>query len=119
MGDGTMDFGKRLKYFRKQRRLSQEELASMIKVTRIIISNYERNVSQPKLEHIVSIARALDITTDVLLGTQTLSDDKWLMHQLYTTRDRLKSSKDNGDKSSALHFDFVIEYIEGMKNKKG
>ena len=47
-----MDVGKQIKKFRQDLKLSQEELASKIFVTRQTISNWENGVSQSYRYHI-------------------------------------------------------------------
>lgn len=117
-----MTFGDRLKYFRKQKQLSQGDLSKIVGISQTVISSYEQNKSKPKFEHIVPIAKALDITTDSLFGVPSLSDDEWLMHFLYTRRNSLRNSKNVYDRNIAFQFDFVINEIEleqkRMKNVK-
>lgn len=61
-------FSKRLKYMRKQRKLSQEELANKINTTKSTISNYENEYSTPSNPVLVDLADALNTSTDFLLG---------------------------------------------------
>lgn len=68
-------FSKRLKYMRKLRNLSQEELGKKINSTKGTISNYENEYSTPSNEVLKDLADVLDTTTDYLLGR---SDDPQL-----------------------------------------
>jgi repressor LexA len=52
---------------RKQRGLSQADLADLSGLTRRTINHYENHVSQPPLEKIEAIAEALNIKTSELL----------------------------------------------------
>nr|WP_253299510.1 helix-turn-helix domain-containing protein [Paenibacillus barcinonensis] len=57
---------------RKSKRLTQEELAVKINLTKAAVSNYENGHSTPSNETLVAIADALDVDTDYLLGRTEL-----------------------------------------------
>lgn len=61
-------FSKRLRYARKLRGYSQEELAKKINSTKSTISNYENDYSSPSNEILKDLADILLTTTDFLLG---------------------------------------------------
>lgn len=58
----------RLKYSRKNKGLTQSELANRIKTTKGTISNYENGYSTPSNEMLISLANALGVSVDYLLG---------------------------------------------------
>lgn len=58
----------RLRYVRKIRGLSQEELGKKINSTKSTISNYENEYSTPSNEVLKDLADVLNTTTDYLLG---------------------------------------------------
>jgi transcriptional regulator with XRE-family HTH domain len=64
----NMMIGKRIKELREQLGLTQEELAEKVGVTRSALANYESGLREPKGDILVRFARALDTTTDYLLG---------------------------------------------------
>ena len=59
--------GKRIKHYRTEKRLSQEELATEIHTTSVYISYIETGSRAPSLETLISIANALDVSADDLL----------------------------------------------------
>ena len=59
--------GDNIKKFRKEANLSQEALAEKIGVTRQSISLWENNRSQPSIEIVLLLSKALNKTTDELL----------------------------------------------------
>ena len=63
-----MDFSKRLAYLRKEAKLTQEQLGSIIGVGKTTISNYETAYSQPDPENIFKLADYFNVTIDYLLG---------------------------------------------------
>ena len=60
--------GDRVALWRKKRKLTQEELAVKINVTKAAVSNYENGHSTPSNETLVALADVLDVDTDYLLG---------------------------------------------------
>lgn len=58
----------RLRSKRKEKKLSQEELAKRVNTTKATISNYENGYSTPPNEMLIKLANELDVTTDWLLG---------------------------------------------------
>lgn len=80
LGLGEESFGQRLARFRRQRGLTQTELADKVGIVQPLISDYERGRLQLSAEMAVRFALALNVSSDELLG--------------------LKESKINGKKPS-------------------
>lgn len=62
------DFGTRLKELRKERGLTQEQLAERLLVAFQTVSKWENGVSNPDFSLIAPLAEALQVSTDELLG---------------------------------------------------
>ena len=60
--------GRRIRYFRKRRGLTQEELANLGELTQKHISNIECAHSIPTLQTFVKISNCLQVPPDLLLG---------------------------------------------------
>ena len=58
----------KIKQYRKDNNLTQEEFASKLFVTRNAVSKWENNNGYPNIETIKDIAKLLEITIDELLG---------------------------------------------------
>ena len=71
-----MDVGKQIKKFRQDLKLSQEELASKIFVTRQTISNWENAKTYPDIISIIKLSDLYQISLDELLK----GDDKMIEH---------------------------------------
>ncbi|MBN2193557.1 MAG: helix-turn-helix domain-containing protein [Polyangiaceae bacterium] len=69
-------FGQRLLDLRRQRGLTQVQLAEALGSTQRAISYYETVADYPPAEVIVELARVLEVPTDVLLGVTTPKDPK-------------------------------------------
>ena len=59
--------GKRIKRYRTDKKMSQEDLASKIGTVYKHVSNIETGAKAPSLELLVMIANALDVSADDLL----------------------------------------------------
>lgn len=74
-----------IRTFRKQRALTQEQLAEVLGVTVGAVYKWEARLSQPELSTIMELADFFDTSVDVLLGYE-LKDNR-----LRATAARLKS----------------------------
>ena len=65
--------GEKIRSLRKTHKISQEELAEKLGVSRQSISLWENGQTIPSMENIVAIANIFEISTDTLLKHETLS----------------------------------------------
>lgn len=83
-----MEFANRLHELRKQKGLSQEELANLLNVTRQTVSKWEAGDSTPDLEKLAALGEAFGVSLDMLvlgrvpvttkldeLGTRVMTND--------------------------------------------
>ena len=63
-----MDFGHRLKHFRTEKNMTQQELASVIGVTTVCVGNWERGARKPTMDMLIALSTALGISMDALVG---------------------------------------------------
>lgn len=72
--------GDRLKELRKGKNLSQQNLADMVGVSKSLICCYESGKRNPSLENIIAFIQIFGVTSDYLLGSDSLvkivSNDK-------------------------------------------
>ena len=67
-------FGANLRQIRKAEGLSQEDLMGISGVHRTLISEYERGIKEPRIEALLKLARAMNISTEdfwIGVGWQT------------------------------------------------
>lgn len=69
MVDIKKQFGEKIRQIRKQKKISQEELAFRAGLHRTYISDIERGTRNVSLKNIEKIAKALSITPDKLLSS--------------------------------------------------
>ncbi|MFD3019492.1 helix-turn-helix domain-containing protein, partial [Streptococcus agalactiae] len=62
------NFPQKLKELRKEKKLTQTELASKLNISQKSYSNWETGKSEPNLENVVKLAKLFKTTTDFLLG---------------------------------------------------
>jgi len=67
---GPTSFGERLHNIRKARGFTQVQLAEAARTTQRAISYYETEVGFPPAPAVIGLAKALDVTTDELLGVK-------------------------------------------------
>ncbi|MFR1944193.1 MAG: helix-turn-helix domain-containing protein [Faecalimonas umbilicata] len=61
--------GDQIKKYRKEKKMSQEELAIPLNVVRQTVSKWENNLSVPDAELLIRLAEVLGISVAELLGT--------------------------------------------------
>lgn len=57
-----MNIGRNILYFRQQQGLTQQQLADVLGINKMAISNYEKGKRQPNIETVKAICKALDIS---------------------------------------------------------
>ncbi len=66
-----MNFAENLRTLRKQRGLSQEELAGIMDVSRQAVSKWEQGEGYPEVEKLLLLSGTLGVSLDSLMGMQT------------------------------------------------
>ena len=62
-----MDFGKQIRQIRKDAKLTQEQMAAKLNVSRQAVSNWENNKNLPDLEMNITISRVFGLSLDQLM----------------------------------------------------
>lgn len=91
-----MSFGEKLAKLRKEKGMSQEELASYLNVSRQAVSKWKSNNSYPETEKIVSICKLFNSSMDELIGLK-------------------ETKKKNGNKVLDYFNNFIDSFIKGIK----
>ena len=66
-----MSFGENLQKVRRQNRLSQEDLAEMLGVSRQAVSKWELGDGYPEVDKLLLLSKKLNVSLDGLLGGET------------------------------------------------
>ena len=68
-----MEFGKRLQELRKEKNLTQEDLATKLNISPQSISKWENNLSTPDLEMLLNLCHILNVSADYILGNNNIT----------------------------------------------
>lgn len=69
-------FGDRLKELRKEKGYSQNDIANYFNVSKMTISSWELDKQEPCIEDIKKLAEILEVSTDYLLGYESIDGTK-------------------------------------------
>ena len=100
----NISIGKKIRYFRENRKWTQEAFAEKIGLSLTYIGMIERGEKVPKLETFIKIANALEVSADVLLADVLVTG--------YQIKTSMLSEKI--DKLSASERDKIYAVIEAM-----
>ena len=62
-----MTLGEKIQALRKQHRMSQEQLADALNISRQAVSKWETNESQPDIDRLTEISSLFNVSTDYLI----------------------------------------------------
>ena len=127
-----MNIGKKIKKYRKLKKLTQKQLANQIEISETSIRRYERGERQPTVDVLNLIANALDIdTSELLVSPEDYSEDirpfvpaslykgkeytDNLFDELLSIEKQIRLYEDNADFNSLING--FSNYIELLKNK--
>lgn len=71
-----MTLGEKIQKYRKERRMSQEDLAALLGVSRQAVSKWELNDTIPDTENVIQLGRILGVSLDYLLTPERESHDE-------------------------------------------
>ena len=84
----SMDIGNNIATLRKNKNLTQEELANILNVSTKTISSYETNRNIPNIETLILLAKALNCSVDSLIG---LTSNDQEINNIYQTKNTKNS----------------------------
>jgi len=77
-----MDFGSKTVELRKEKSISQTELAKQLGIHKNVLGRYERNEVKPTIEIARKIADILDVSLDYLTGKTDVEMDKTTLKRI-------------------------------------
>ncbi|MGY8926156.1 MAG: helix-turn-helix domain-containing protein, partial [Flavobacteriales bacterium] len=74
-----MEVGKNLKLLRNRKKLSQEEVANSLGLTRSSYSGYENSVAQPNIESLILFSDFYKVSVDDLIRKdfESFKENEW------------------------------------------
>ena len=111
---------KRLKELRKEKKITQQEVADFLNIARVHYTNIENGKRGTGFETVVKLAQYFDVTTDYLLGN---SDDPTPPNNDLIIPDILKDAKvafyrGEFDELTQSEVDKLAEFAEFLKSKR-
>ena len=79
-----MSFDKRLGELRKDKKLSQGQLADKAGIHANILGRYERGEAKPSIDIALKLAEALEVSLDYLVGKDDLPIDQGMIAKILT-----------------------------------
>lgn len=70
-----MDIGNKIKYYRKLKDMTQQELAEKSNISRSYLADVERNRYNPSIETLQKIAEALGVSVEDFFKSKPISDE--------------------------------------------
>lgn len=110
-----MYFNSNLRFLRKRRRKTQDDLARVLELTRPTLSGYENNVAEPGINALLRISKYFGIAVDTLikadLGKLTESQLRQLEHgqDIFITGEKLRVLATTVDKKNEENIELVPE----------
>ena len=107
----TTDFADRLKILRKNKKLTQVQLAKILDVDQSLISYYEKKKKVPELKMLYKIASYFDVSIDYLLGSKegstSILSEVQLVIVYFNNNEKLAFSLDT--------FNLIKNELQGIK----
>lgn len=63
-----MDYVKRIRSLRRERELSQQQVAQVLGISQTMLARYERGANALPIRHLIALSRFYDVSSDYLLG---------------------------------------------------
>ena len=105
-----MSFGNNLEKLRKENKVSQAKLGEVLGITQQMVSNYEKDSSQPNIELVVKIADFFKVSIDALVGYTPVNDEVKLAQ-----KDRLMEYYDRLSEADRDKCFTIMQTIISMK----
>lgn len=115
--------GENIKKLRKEKNITQEELAIFLGVSYQSVSKWERGESYPDITLVPLIASFFSVTTDFLLGMNTVDRENRIND--FEEKYRSLTAKENYKQASELmkeaftefpdHYSFLVNYMDALR----
>lgn len=110
-----MQIGQRIRYYRKKRGMTQEQLAEKVGVSFQTISSWENDEYLPQLDKVETIANALSVTIADLCAENTFEAPEWqLKDQIFNEEHMYKFIKAYAGSTGAKNTMAALPYAKKM-----
>jgi len=84
-----MSFAENLRLIRKEKGITQEDLAETLQVSRQSVSKWEAGTGYPETDKLLIIARALNVSLDFLMDNEPTTTDSTPQKIVYSKTDKI------------------------------
>lgn len=117
-----MELGKNIFYYRKQKGLSQEQLADAVNVSFQTVSAWERDMYAPQTDKLLKIAEVLDVSLDDLCSNHPEEPVPWNMKDQMFSVDHMYRfirtyAQSNGAENTAAALPYAKKMHAGQYRK--
>ena len=103
------EIGQRIKRVRKQKGLTQEELAEIMEISSRNLSNIELGNSFPKPETLEKFLKVMDITTQTLFANDSVKSNEELLEGINFLIESIKNDNEALERTYRILNDLVGE----------
>ena len=86
--------GKNIKYYRLQKNYSQQELADLVGVQKMTISNYENEKREPDIQTVKRICKVLEVSLNRFMAYKPLRSSDIVLNGSFRKNDNLSSMQE-------------------------
>ena len=107
-----MSFSDNLRSIRKEKNLSQEQLAELLNISRQSVSKWEQSEGYPETEKLIQMAKVLDVSLDsLLLDRQMMTDSDYVvpLERVASSPDRKLFIKSIDSMAATSYYKFEIQ----------
>lgn len=117
--------GNNIRAFRKNKGLTQEELADLLNITPQAVSRWESAVGMPDVSMLIPLAQTLGVSTDALLGYDMIREDSEVTTRIRKTVEEMFDEKDRAGSKLKIceylstetnihpgNFEIIVDYVE-------
>ena len=122
----SYDVGERIREFRKQAGLNQDQLAELSSLNRVTVAKYESGKVEPGAKALSRIADALEVSVDILLGRSTdeaitspEQDEAWAIRERLRRDPAYRLLFDAAGNASPEHLRAAAAMLKALEPKEG
>ena len=120
----SFDVGERIREFRKQAGLNQDQLAELSSLNRVTVAKYESGKVEPGAKALSRIADALEVSVDILLGRSTdeaqpQDDEAWAIRERLRRDPAYRLLFDAADNATPEHLRAAAAMLKALEPKDG
>lgn len=111
--------GVHLKRIRKERHLSQEQVAQRLNISRQAISRWENDLAMPDIDNLVVLSRLFEVSIEELLGEKEVISEEETGTLIESPLQTVDKVPDKSPGFSFIMFSTFLTFFHRFTKKKG